>query len=82
MSCYKMGESLPSDPCGPCLVFLITSEGSIMNADGIKFYRPHGGRQMFLPIELGLNGWTNFASSMSPLSALEQRFIETKGATC
>ena len=48
MSCYKTGASLPSDPCGPCLVFLITSEGSITNADGIKFYqalyRPVPGR--------------------------------------
>ena len=39
MSCCKIGASLPSDSCGPCLVFLITLEGSITNADGIKFYR-------------------------------------------
>ena len=39
MSCCKMGESLPSDLYGPCLVFLIMLEGSIMNADGIVFYR-------------------------------------------
>ena len=39
MSCCKTGASPPSNPCGPCLVFLITSEESITNADGIKFYR-------------------------------------------
>ena len=38
MSYCKTGASLPSEPCRPCLVFLITSESSITNADGIKFY--------------------------------------------
>ena len=38
MSCCKTGASIPLDPCGPCLVFLITSGGSITNVDGIKFY--------------------------------------------
>ena len=39
MSCCKVGTSLPSDPSGPCLVFLITSQGSIANVDGIMFYQ-------------------------------------------
>jgi len=37
MSCCKVGASLPSDPSGHCLVFLITSEGSTKNVDGIRF---------------------------------------------
>jgi len=39
MSYCKAGVSFPSDPSGPCLVFLITSEGSITNVDEIRFYR-------------------------------------------
>ena len=39
MSCCKAGASLPLDPSGPCLDFLITSKGSITNVDGIRFYR-------------------------------------------
>ena len=57
MSCCKTGASLPSDPCGPCLVFLITSKGSITNKDEIKFYRPHDGRQMILLVDLSWIGW-------------------------
>jgi len=38
MSCYKVGALLPSDPCKPCLVFLITSESSNTNVDEIRFY--------------------------------------------
>ena len=70
MSCCKTGESLPSDPCKPYLLFLITLEGSITNADQIKFYR----------VDLGLTGWASFASSLSLLGALEQRSVETKRA--
>jgi len=39
MSCCKAGASLPSDSNRPCLVFLITLEGSVGNVDGINFYR-------------------------------------------
>ena len=39
MSCCKVGASLPSDPSGPCLIFLITLEGLVVNVDEIKFYR-------------------------------------------
>jgi len=39
MSCCKVVASLPSDPYGPCLVFIIKSEISNTNVDGIKFYQ-------------------------------------------
>jgi len=79
MSCCKTGASLPLDPCGSCLVFLIPSEGSFTNADGIKYYRPHGGCQMFWSVDLRLDWMESFASSLSPLGALEQHSAETKG---
>jgi len=39
MSCCKVGASLPLDPNGACLVFLITSENSNTTVDEIRFYR-------------------------------------------
>ena len=72
--------SFHSNPNSPCLMFLITSEGSMVNVDGIKFYLPHGGRQMFSLVDLRLTGWTSFASSLSTPSTLEQRSVETEGA--
>jgi len=37
--CCRVRASFPSDPSGPCLVFLITSENSNTTVDGIRFYR-------------------------------------------
>ena len=54
MSCYKVRASLASNPYGPCL-FLITSESSNTNVDGIKFIGPNSGRQMFLLVDLRVN---------------------------
>jgi len=39
MTCCKARASLPLNPSRPCLVFLITSKGSVSNVDEIKFYQ-------------------------------------------
>jgi len=39
MSCCKSGPSLPLDPSGDYLVFLIMLENSTTIVDGIRFYR-------------------------------------------
>ena len=41
MSYCKVGASLPSDPNGHCLVFLITFESFKHECGGIRFYREH-----------------------------------------
>jgi len=51
MSYCRVWASLPSDPNDPCLVFLISLENSNTIVDEVKFYGPHGGHQMFLPID-------------------------------
>jgi len=47
--CCKAGASLPSDPNGPCLVFLITWNAQSQIWVGSGFIGPHGGCQMFSP---------------------------------
>jgi len=47
---------------------------------GSSFTGSDGVRQMFLPVDLGLTGWANSASSLSPFGALEQRSAVTEGA--
>jgi len=79
MSCCESGASLPSYPCGACLVFLITSEGSNTKADGIKFYRA----PRWAPNVLAGRPWLalmeSSASALSPLAALERDSMGTKG---
>jgi len=62
MSCCKTWASPPFDPCGPYLVFLITSKGSITNANGIKFYRaPRWAPNVFVRLTSGkLDGQAPF----------------------
>ena len=67
MSCYKMGASLPSDPCGPCLCFSSRQNAQSRMRMGPSFTGPHGGRQMLSPV-----GWMGkLTSSLSPLGALK-----------
>jgi len=80
MSWCKTGALLPSYPYWPCLVFLITSGGSITNVDEIKFYwAPCWAPNV-------LFGWPQLdwiessTSGLSPLGALEQRSTGTEGA--
>jgi len=80
MSCCKEGASLSSDPDSTCLVFLITSEGSIMNVDGIRFYRAPRWVQNVLASRPRLDLIESSASDLSPLVALELNFVETQRA--
>ena len=72
MSCCKTGASPPSDPCGLSLCFSSRREAQSRMQIGSSFIRPHGWCQMFSSVDLGLTRWASSASSLSPLSALEQ----------
>ena len=78
MSCCKARASLPLDPNRPCLVFLIMSEGSVTNVDGIKYYRAARRRQMFSLVDLGRIGWASSSLLLSPFGAPRCRSTGTK----
>jgi len=80
MSCCKVGASLPSDPYGPCLVFLITSESSNTIVDGSSFICPTVGAKCSCRLTFGLTRWASSASNLPLFGALEQRSVETEGA--
>ena len=71
--------SPPSSADAPCLVFLMSLDSSHLRA-GPKFIGPHGGRQMFSPIDSAVvdsNGrwWLRHLLVVSSLSLGDREWL-------